>query len=150
MGILDRNRTHGNERAGNTVVAAGTKLVGDLTLSDHLHIDGHIEGTIRSESEIAIGEQGRVEGEIEAERLYVSGSFEGSISARRLEIVAGGRVEGDVVVSELVIEPGGQFNGNSRIREQEAGSPRQLAHESKAAKPADKAEKDDQTATVSG
>lgn len=50
----------------------------------------------------------------------ISGSFEGNIDARRLEIVAGGRVDGDVTVAELVIEPGALFNGNSRIRESKA------------------------------
>jgi len=67
-----------------------------------------------------------MEGELQAEHIMISGSFEGNIDARRLEIVAGGRVNGDVTVAELVIEPGALFNGNSRIREAE--TPRQLAH----------------------
>ena len=126
MGIISRGRAQNGQRTGTTVIAAGTKLVGDLALSDNLHIDGHLEGAVRSDAEVSIGEQGSVEGEIEARRILVSGRFQGSIDAERLEIAAGGRVDGDVVVGELVIESGAQFNGSSKIRGQEA--PRQLGH----------------------
>ena len=126
MGILGRSHSPDRQRAGTTVIAGGTKLVGDLALSDNLHIDGHLEGAVRSDAEVSIGEQGSVEGEIEARRILVSGQFKGGIEAERLEIAAGGRVDGDVVVGELVIESGAQFNGSSKIRGQEA--PRQLGH----------------------
>ncbi len=102
-------------------------MVGDLALSDNLHIDGHLEGSIRSDAEVSVGEQGSVEGEAEARRILISGRFQGSIEAERLEIAAGGHVDGDVVVGELVIESGAQFNGSSKIRGKEA--PRQIGHD---------------------
>jgi len=83
---------------------------------------------------VAIGEHGRVEGELNAEHIVISGSFEGSIDARRLEIVAGGRVNGDITVAELVIEPGALFNGNSRIRDSQTEA--QPAGDRKKAAPA--------------
>lgn len=106
------------------MVAAGTKLVGDLTLTDSLHLDGHVQGTIRSEADLTIGESGRLEGDVEAQRVLVSGRMDGTVVADRLEIVAGGRVTGEVHVADLVIESGGQFNGSSNIRSKD--SPRQL------------------------
>ncbi|NBB91727.1 MAG: polymer-forming cytoskeletal family protein [Gammaproteobacteria bacterium] len=123
MGIINRGRPDGSQHPGTTVIAAGSKLVGDLALSDNLHVDGRIEGSVRSEAEIAIGQGGHVEGDLAAEHIVISGSFAGNIDARRLEIVAGGRVEGDVTVAELVIESGALFNGNSRIRESRAAQP---------------------------
>lgn len=57
----------------------------------------------------------------------VSGQFEGTIEAERLEIVASGRVSGTVSVAQLVIESGALFNGTSKIREAEP--PRQLKHD---------------------
>ncbi|NBD96366.1 MAG: polymer-forming cytoskeletal family protein [Gammaproteobacteria bacterium] len=132
MGIINRGRPDGGSHAGTTVIAAGSKLVGDLALSDNLHVDGCIEGTIRSEAEVAIGQEGRIEGDLQADHIMISGKFEGNIDAKRLEIVAGGRVDGDVTVAELVIEPGATFNGNSRIREAQAEA-RQAAGGKKAA-----------------
>ncbi|MDZ7789539.1 MAG: polymer-forming cytoskeletal protein [Xanthomonadales bacterium] len=123
MGIINRGRPDGSQHAGTTVIAAGSRLVGDLALSDNLHVDGRIEGTVRSEAEVAIGQEGHIEGDVQADHIVVSGGFAGNIDARRLEIVSGGRVDGDISVAELVIEPGAFFNGNSRIRDAEA--PRQ-------------------------
>jgi len=51
----------------------------------------------------------------------VSGHFEGSIRAQRLEIVATGQVSGSISVQQLVIESGAQFNGNSEVLAAGAG-----------------------------
>jgi len=56
-----------------------------------------------------------MKGQMRAAAVVVSGRVDGSISAERLEIVAGGSVEGDVYTIDLVIEPGGRFNGSSEI-----------------------------------
>ncbi|HSH26660.1 MAG TPA: polymer-forming cytoskeletal protein [Wenzhouxiangella sp.] len=90
-------------------------------MSDNLHVDGLVEGRIHSEAEVAIGQEGRIEGELQADHIVISGGFEGSINARRLEIVAGGRVRGDLTAAELVIEPGALFNGNILTRRTQAG-----------------------------
>lgn len=66
-----------------------------------------------------IGTDGRLKGRIEAATVVVSGRVEGSIKARRLEIIAGGGVDGDVHTMELVIEPGGRFNGSSEYLDEE-------------------------------
>ncbi|MEE4297315.1 MAG: polymer-forming cytoskeletal protein, partial [Wenzhouxiangella sp.] len=62
-----------------------------------------------------------------AQRVLVSGSFDGTIDAERLEIVASGKVTGEVTVDELIVESGAHFNGSSRIRGDEP--PRQLTHD---------------------
>lgn len=108
------------------MVAAGTSIVGELVLTDSLHLDGKIDGSIQSESEVSIGQSGQFDGELKAARVLVSGKIKGNVHAERLEIVSGGQVNGDVEVDELVIESGGQFNGSSRIRSQEP--PRQLSY----------------------
>ncbi|OAB60681.1 hypothetical protein AY599_04830 [Leptolyngbya valderiana BDU 20041] len=138
MGIISRGHTPDRKRTGTTVIAAGTKLVGDLTLSDSLHVDGTVEGKIDSDGEVSIGEEGRIEGEINADAVMISGGFEGSINAQRLEIVATGRVSGSVSVEQLVIESGASFNGTSSIREPEP--PRQIGHDGAAASRASEAQ----------
>lgn len=89
-------------------------------------MDGRIEGDVRSEADVTLGKSGQLEGKIQARRVLVSGHVHGRIEAERLEIVAGGVVEGDVVTVDLVIEPGGRFNGSSEIREatQAASAPK--------------------------
>jgi len=116
MGILGRDRPQQGSSSGSTIIGSDTHLVGNLTLSDGLHLDGRIDGDIQSEGDVTIGQSGRLEGEINARRVLISGQVNGRIDAERLEIVAGGVVEGNVVTVDLVIEPGGRFNGSSEIR----------------------------------
>jgi cytoskeletal protein CcmA (bactofilin family) len=127
MGIISRGHSPDRKRSGTTVIAAGTKLVGDLTLSDNLHVDGKVDGTVKADAEVSIGEQGVFEGDISAARVMISGHFTGNIDADRLEIVASGVVSGTVSVGQLVIESGAQFNGTSKIKGKEP--PRQIAHD---------------------
>ncbi|MGY6587307.1 MAG: bactofilin family protein [Wenzhouxiangella sp.] len=131
MGILGRSHSPDRQRAGTTVIAGGTKLVGDLALSDNLHVDGELEGSVKSEAEVSIGEKGRVEGDISARRVLISGSFSGTIEAEKLEIVSTGLVTGTVRVDQLMIETGARFNGSSEVRTLEA--PKQLGHDKREA-----------------
>jgi len=72
---------------------------------------------------VTIGKNGKLEGNIRAKQVVVSGQFGGSITCDRLEIVSQGRVIGEVETAQLVIEAGGQFSGASRIKDEE---PRQI------------------------
>jgi cytoskeletal protein CcmA (bactofilin family) len=122
MGILGRDRPQQGSSSGSTIIGSDTQLVGNLTLSDSLHLDGRIEGDVQSDGDVTIGQSGRLEGEIRARRVLISGQVTGRIDAERLEIVAGGVVEGNVVTVDLVIEPGGRFNGSSEIRSEPAAA----------------------------
>lgn len=117
MAIFGKNRPQQGPGHGATIIAAGSKLVGNLTLTDRLHVDGHLDGDVDSESDVVIGSSGVISGTVRAKSVVVSGRIEGSISSERLEIIAGGMIEGDVHTVNLVIEPGGRFNGSSEILE---------------------------------
>jgi cytoskeletal protein CcmA (bactofilin family) len=120
MAIFGKDGTQQGSRHGTTVVAAGSQFVGNVALSDNLHVDGKVEGEVDGEAGVVIGEQGVLKGSIRASSVVVSGRVEGSIVAKRLEIVSGGIVEGDVQTVDLVIEPGGRFNGSSEILDERA------------------------------
>lgn len=126
MGFLGRVSKESGEQPGTTVIAGSTKVVGDLQLNDDFHLDGTLSGKLTSTRNVSIGVNGEFDGQIVAQKVVISGRFDGSIDAERLEIVSTGRVGGEVKVAELVIEPGGQFNGNSQIRAANS-EPRRIA-----------------------
>ena len=145
MAIFGKNRPQQGAGHGATIIAAGTQLVGNLSLSDRLHVDGRVDGDVQSESGVVVGTEGVIEGTVKADEVVVSGRIQGSISANRLEIIAGGTVEGDVHTVNLVIEPGGRFNGSSEIlaagqsskAKKEPAEPARARRERDAAQPAD-------------
>ncbi|MDT8439454.1 MAG: polymer-forming cytoskeletal protein [Wenzhouxiangellaceae bacterium] len=115
MAIFGQKHPQSDPGAGSTLIAAATELVGNLTLSDNLHVDGRLQGDVVSESGVVVGKQGRIQGTVKARHVVVSGHLEGSVHCARLEIIDGGQLDGDVHVGELVIESGGRFNGSSEI-----------------------------------
>jgi cytoskeletal protein CcmA (bactofilin family) len=81
-----------------------------------MHIDGVFEGQLRSESEVTIDKNGKVEGEIIANRVIVSGEVNGTVKADTIDILPGGVVNGEVEAVNLIIEPKGIFEGVSKVK----------------------------------
>lgn len=96
----------------NTHIAAGSRVVGEISGAAELVIDGEVEGQIDLDSLVVVGPNGRVEGEIHAKAVQVSGKMVGNIRGRdRVEVKASGRLEGDVVAPRVVIDDGAFFKG---------------------------------------
>ncbi len=119
MGIFDKNENRGALSKETTVISQSTKIEGEITLESNLHIDGRVEGTIKSSSVVSVGKSGEVQGEIYAAKVLVSGRVNGKIDAKEIEIVTGGRVVGEIFVENLVIQSMGVFSGVSHQKEVE-------------------------------
>jgi cytoskeletal protein CcmA (bactofilin family) len=111
------SQTTSKTDSNTTIVTAGAKIKGEITLSCNLYIDGELEGEINSSKEVNIGKSGTVKGTLRAENLIVQGYLEGSIDASRVEIKAEGRVSGEIISKELIIEAKGIFEGNSIVKD---------------------------------
>jgi cytoskeletal protein CcmA (bactofilin family) len=101
---------------GTTVIANNTKINGSIDIECNLHIDGEFEGKINSQNIVTIGKSGIVTGEIFANKVIVSGSFNGSIDSDNIEILPKGKLHGNVSTNEFVIERGGFFEGESKTK----------------------------------
>ena len=94
----------------------GVKLEGTLELTGTFRIDATVKGNIISGQSLIIGENGKVEGQIEGNHVVVGGRFDGIIMAKgRVEIQAKGVVTGEIHAPCLVIEPGGIFDGRCHM-----------------------------------
>jgi cytoskeletal protein CcmA (bactofilin family) len=94
----------------------GVTLEGTLTVKGTFRIDGNVKGNIISEQTVVLGDGAKVEGQIEGNRVVISGRFDGVIFAKgRVEIQAKGVVTGEIHTPCLVIEPGGIFDGRCHM-----------------------------------
>ncbi len=63
-----------------------------------------------------VSEKGRVDADIEAQNVSISGQAKGSILANgRLEILSTGRVWADVTVSSFLLDDGGKLHGGLKM-----------------------------------
>jgi cytoskeletal protein CcmA (bactofilin family) len=79
-------------------------------------VEGEIKGLLISAHTLILGEDARVEGQIEGNDVVISGRFNGVIFAKgKVEIHNKGMAAGEIHSHCLVIEPGGVFDGECHI-----------------------------------
>jgi cytoskeletal protein CcmA (bactofilin family) len=96
----------------NGFVDSGCTLRGELEFSNSFRVDGRIEGTIRSRSELMVGEDGSVDGEIDVARCLVGGQVRGTIKAsEKLVLLASAKVWAEIHAPAVVMEDGAFLEG---------------------------------------
>ena len=94
----------------------GVRLEGTLEVHGTFRMNGEVKGNIISEQTFILGEDAKVEGQIEGNHVIVAGRFDGVIFAKgRVEIQPKGVVTGEIHSPCLVIEPGGIFDGRCHM-----------------------------------
>jgi len=116
MAIFNQSDQLPKQDAQTTIVTEGATLKGEMKLSCNLYVDGEFEGIIHSTSTVTVGKNGRIKGDIRAEKIMVQGLIDGSLDCERLEILSSGRVHGKILTSELVIEAKAKFTGESHLK----------------------------------
>lgn len=97
-------------------VEQGVRFEGKLEVSGIFRIDGELKGTIISDHSLVLGQNARVEGQIEGNHVLIAGRFDGTIFAKsRVEIQSKAMVSGEIYSPCLVIHPGGMFDGNCHM-----------------------------------
>jgi cytoskeletal protein CcmA (bactofilin family) len=105
-------------------LVAGSKIKGNLFFKTSALIDGEVEGEIKSEGVLTIGESAVVVAPIEARSVVVSGEVKGDIMAtERIELGASARVLGKITSPTLVIRAGAWFEGRSATQPEESDIP---------------------------
>jgi cytoskeletal protein CcmA (bactofilin family) len=95
-----------------TIIAHGVKLEGDLVAEGDLIIEGDVHGTVKTQSDLRIGDQATLDADIEAGNALVSGTIRGNMTVRgKLELLPSSSMTGDIMTDVLVIGPGAKVNG---------------------------------------
>jgi cytoskeletal protein CcmA (bactofilin family) len=99
-----------------TVISKGVKIEGKLSCSGSIRLDGEVKGDISSQSTVIIGENGKVNGQINAENITIGGRVTGTVKAKeKLVLDAKANLQGDVISKVIAIEAGANFNGNCKM-----------------------------------
>lgn len=94
-------------------VGYGTKLTGETHFQAMLRIDGHLTGTVASDTgTLIIGSSGQVDADISVASALINGTVNGDIIAtERLELGRTARVMGNIQTPRITIEDGAIFEG---------------------------------------
>lgn len=101
----------------DTVIGENTILKGTLSSKEVIHIEGETEGNIINQSDVTIGEKGKVKADLKAQNVTVAGYYEGTLEAGgKLEIKMTGQACGTFKAKTLVTEEGAVFTGNTEMK----------------------------------
>lgn len=103
----------GRKGAAPSIISADLQIVGDMSSSGDLQVDGAVQGDIHT-SVLTIGETAQIRGAVYADMVRVCGSVIGQIEAKRVELTRTARVTGDIMHEVLSIESGAFLEGNCR------------------------------------
>jgi cytoskeletal protein CcmA (bactofilin family) len=102
--------------AKSTTMGEKTRIVGKIETDEPLLILGHIDGEIKSTSEIEVGDTGDVKATLTARSIVISGRVVGDCTASdRLEIRASGKLNGSIKAGRIAIADGAEFKGTSEM-----------------------------------
>jgi len=116
MGLFGRDAGQAAREGIENVIGASTTLTGMLRSDGGVRLDGTFEGNIEVAGNVVIGETGRLIGDVVARNVTVGGEVKGGIQGTgQVQVLSTGHVFGDIVHNGLMIDPGGVFQGMSRM-----------------------------------
>ncbi len=99
-----------------SVIAHGTRIVGDVHYHDGLQIDGEVVGGVLASDErpsiLVVSEQAVITGQAQADHVIINGRVKGPVVAHELlELQPKARLEGDVSYKALEMHQGATIEG---------------------------------------
>jgi cytoskeletal protein CcmA (bactofilin family) len=108
-------------------VGHGTTLTGETNFQAMLRVDGHLLGTVSSESgTLLVGTNGQVDANVAVSAAIVNGQVNGDIVAtERIQLGRTARVIGNIQTPRLILEDGAVLEGScSMLKAKEAADSR--------------------------
>ena len=122
----DRSVGNADGDAGLSIIAADLRVQGDLRSPGRVRIDGKVTGNVRAEDEVCVVEGGVVEGDIHTKEALVAGEVRGSVVAKgRIELHVTAKIHGTLSAPRLCVHEGGRVEGRVRMANANASSQQQ-------------------------
>jgi cytoskeletal protein CcmA (bactofilin family) len=98
------------------VIGPAMNIKGEIHAREQLVVDGEVEGSMQSESQLTVGPSGKVRANIKAREVIIFGSVRGNIEvAEKIAIREQGSLVGDIKAAGVSIDDGAYFKGSIDI-----------------------------------
>lgn len=100
----------------------GSRVVGKLSFTGQVELDGYVEGELNSQDKLTIGEAAIINARVSGTEIFVRGTVNGDIVAsKRLVLQKPAKVVGNISSTNLSIEEGVVFEGQCSMNSGSAG-----------------------------
>jgi len=100
-----------------TTIGQQISIEGRIRGEEHLVIEGSMKGNVQMEKHnFTVGANGRVEGEVRAQNVSISGQLKGTITAvGKVEVTKEADFYGDIKAKSISVEDGAYFKGSIEL-----------------------------------
>lgn len=100
-----------------TTIGQHISVEGQIRGEEHLIIEGAMKGNVQMEKHnFTVGSNGRVEGEVRAQNVSISGQLKGTINAMgKVEVTKEADFYGDIRAKSISVEDGAYFKGSIEL-----------------------------------
>ena len=130
---LSRGLEKGTVNIGKSVV-----IKGELTGSEDLTIEGHVEGKIElRQNVLTIGPNGKIKAQVYAKAVIILGEVVGNVTAtEKVDLRDNGSIDGDITAPRVAIAEGAHFRGSIDMQRGSSKNEKSEKSEKSEAKPA--------------
>lgn len=95
-----------------TIIGASIKVKGNFQGQGNIIIEGCLEGSLKTEANLYIGDKAKVTANVEAKEAIINGVLNGNVKSKSyLAIGSSAKVTGDIQYGEISVERGACING---------------------------------------
>ena len=104
-------------REEKTTIGENISIEGQIKGEEHLFIEGALKGNVELEKHnFTVGSNGRVDGEIRAQNVSISGQLQGTIHALgKVEVTKEADFFGEIKAKSISVEDGAYFKGSIEL-----------------------------------
>ncbi len=112
LGFLNKKRDPKNQEEIRAFICSGCFFEGNITIGEGItRIDGEIQGNVRGEGGLLIGENGVIKGDVEVKKVILYGQIFGNVKTEEIELYSGSLIKGNIKTKSIFIEKGAIING---------------------------------------
>lgn len=95
-----------------TIIGASIKVKGNFHGQGNIVVEGQLEGNLRTEANLFIGDKAKIAANIEANDAIINGEVKGSLKIHQYLVLGStAKIIGDISYAEISIEKGATING---------------------------------------
>jgi cytoskeletal protein CcmA (bactofilin family) len=126
--MFNRDNSEEKVKSAETIIGPSIKVKGNFHGEGSIIIEGQLEGNVKTNNFLLIGNQAKVIAGVEAKDAKISGEINGNIKVQGyLEITANAKITGDIEAASLSMEKGAILNGKCNMTA--GGKPEIINHE---------------------
>lgn len=94
-----------------TVLGSSSVLEGKLKTEGNIRLDGIFTGTLDISGNVLVGENAKIDADIEAKNISIAGAVRGNVSGNKVQLLRSARVWGDITANTITTEEGAFIEG---------------------------------------